>query len=56
MKITSKKKFDCVGMTRKRTAYVCQLTKGMTHDQELVFWKEQEAPVQPKRSTGEQDK
>ena len=56
MKTTTKKRFDCVGMKRKGTAYVYQLTKGMTHDQELAFWKEQEAQVQPQRPAGEQDK
>ncbi len=52
MKTTAKKRFDGVGLKRKGTAYVYQLTKGMTHDQELAFWKEQEAQVQSQRPEG----
>ena len=52
MKTTTKKKFDCVAMKRRGTAYVHQLTKGMTREQELAFWQEQEAKVQAKRTGG----
>ena len=56
MKTTTKKRFDCVAMKRKGTAYVYELTKGMSREQELGFWKEQEAKVQPKRPAGDQGK
>ena len=47
-----KKKFDCVAMKRKGAAYVYELTKGMTREEELAFWKKEQAKVQSEQPAG----
>lgn len=39
------KTFDCVAMKRTGAAKVYQLTKGMTIQQELAFWRQQTAAM-----------
>jgi hypothetical protein len=39
----TKKKFDCVAMKRAGAAEVRRVTKGMTREQELEFWRKETA-------------
>ena len=46
---TAKKTFNCVAMKRRGSEHVYRLTKGMTREQELAFWKAREAKLAARR-------
>lgn len=54
MKTTTakKKSFDCVAMKRAGAAYVHELIKDMTRQEELAFWRKREAEFRPNGRRG----
>ena len=40
------KTFDCVEMKREGTRRIYELTRGMTPEQELAFWKKRDARLE----------
>jgi hypothetical protein len=46
----TKKRFDCVAMKRAGAAEVYRVTKGMTLEQELRFWRKETAAIREEQA------